>query len=133
MGHGRVLKSSEILTSIALVAACGLASAQQASAPEGRGGAPPRDGGPYTGDGPSGSARAEPGVNLMNNPYRMTENWPTLNPGMKWGPAINFLPDNKGGTWALLRTEPPIVHFDASGKIVQSFGEGLFTDDGNRL
>ena len=56
----------------------------------------------------------------------MVENWPTLNPGMKWGAAINFIPDNKGGTWALLRTEPAINHFDASGKIVQSFGERAF-------
>jgi sugar lactone lactonase YvrE len=62
----------------------------------------------------------------MSNPFRMIENWPTLNPGMKWGAAINFLPDQKGGTWALLRTEPPIVHFDTSGKIAHSFGNGMF-------
>lgn len=93
----------------------------QGSAP-----ARPTNGGPYTGTGPQGSARPEPGVNLMSNPYRMVESWPTLNPGMKWGAAINFIPDNQGGTWALLRTEPPIVHFDASGKITQTMGEGLF-------
>jgi sugar lactone lactonase YvrE len=62
----------------------------------------------------------------MANPYRMIENWPTLNPGMKWGAAINFLPDNKGGAWALLRTEPPINYFDNSGKLVQSMGQGVF-------
>ena len=119
MRHVRARKPFEILTLMAVVAACGLLFAQQP--------APRPDGGPYTGDGPSGSARAEPGANLMSNPYRMTEAWPTLNPGMKWGAAINFLPDNKGGTWALLRTEPPIVYFDAAGKIIQSFGQGLFT------
>ena len=38
----------------------------------------------------------------------MVEHWPTLDEGMKWGAAINFIPDNKGGTWMLFRSEPPI-------------------------
>lgn len=94
---------------------------------QGQGGAAPSPAGPFTGTGPGGSARMDPGTNLIANPYHMTENWPTLNPGMKWGAAINFIPDNKGGTWALLRTEPPIVFFDASGKITKSMGEGILT------
>jgi len=85
------------------------------------------DGGPYTGTGPDRSVRIEPGQNLMNNPYRLVENWPTFSdPSMAMGQAINFLPDNKGGTWALLRSEPPINYIDASGKIVQSMGKGMF-------
>ena len=110
----------------AIVTTSVLLQAQQPAAPpaQGRGALPPP--GPFTGTGPGGGARVEPGQNLMNNPYRLVENWPTLNPGMKWGAAINFLPDNKGGTWTLLRTEPPINYFDASGKIVQSFGQGMF-------
>jgi hypothetical protein len=119
------------LMMLAVIAMCGLVVAQQAGTPSeagrGRGtGAPARDGGPFTGDGPGGGARKDPGVNLISNPYRLVESWPALKPGMRWGPAINFLPDNKGGTWALLRTEPPIVYFDASGKIGQSFGDGTF-------
>src|SRR5262245_12243156 len=76
-----------------------------ANASAGRGQA--RDGGPFTGSDLGGAARVDPGINLISNPYRLTKDWPTLNPGMKWGAAINFIPDNKGGTWALLRTEPP--------------------------
>jgi hypothetical protein len=98
-------------------------AAPPAAAPAGQG--QPADGGPFTGNGPGGAARQDPGVNLMSNPYRMTESWPMLNPGMKWGAAINFMPDQKGGTWALIRTDPPIVYFDASGKIVQSFAQGM--------
>ncbi len=123
--RGQLLK----LSALALIATGGLVYSQQGAAPTGRGGgapAQPLAGGPYTGTGPEGSPRPEPGVNLMSNPYRMIEHWPTLNPGMKWGGAISFLPDNKGGTWVFLRTEPPIVYFDASGKIVQSFGQGMF-------
>ena len=116
-----------LAASMALVALCGLMYAQAGAPPAGQGAAAQaQDGGPFTGDGPGGSAREEPGVNLMSNPYRLTENWPTLNPGMKWGAAINFLPDHTGGTWALLRTEPPIVHFDPSGRITKSFGQGTF-------
>lgn len=120
--------STRKLRTAAITALCATAvliHAQQPAAPGGRG-APPPSGGPYTGSGPGGGARPEPGVNLMSNPYRMTENWPMLDPGMKWGAAINFLPDNKGGTWALLRTEPPIVYFESSGKIAKSFGSGTF-------
>ena len=69
-------------------------AAPPAAAPGGQG--QPADGGPFTGNGPGGAARQDPGVNLMSNPYRMTENWPMLNPGMKWGAAINFLPDKQG-------------------------------------
>ena len=35
------------------------------------------------------------------------------------GAAIGIIPDGKGGTWLHHRSEPPIIHFDASGKIVQ--------------
>jgi sugar lactone lactonase YvrE len=114
------------LAAIVAAGAVAMPKAQQPAgqAPTGQGAAPA--GGPYTGSGPGGGARQEPGQNLMANPYRLVESWPTLNPGMKWGAAINFLPDNKGGTWALLRTEPPINYFDATGKIVVSFGQGMF-------
>lgn len=80
----------------------------------------------FTGSGPDGSARSDPGMNLITHSYRLVENWPRLDDGMKWGAAINLIPDGDGGTWALLRTEPPIVHFNRSGRIVASFGTGLF-------
>jgi sugar lactone lactonase YvrE len=116
------------LIGLAVLATCLLAQAQQPSGQAQSEGST-RQGealAPYTGEGPGGGARVDPGRNLMANPYRMIENWPTLNPGMKWGAAINFLPDNKGGTWALLRTEPPINYFEASGKIVKSMAQGVF-------
>ena len=64
--------------------------------------------------------------NIMNNSYRMTEKWPQLGAGMKWGAAIGIIPDGKGGTWMHFRSEPPIIHFDASGAIVKSFAQGMF-------
>lgn len=116
-----------VLIAIAIAGVGQLLRAQQAPAPQAPAAAAPRpDGGPFTGSAPGGGARSEPGQNLMSNPYRLVESWPTLNPGMKWGAAINFLPDHQGGTWALLRTEPPVVFFDASGKITRSFAQGSF-------
>jgi hypothetical protein len=102
---------------VAAVAASAAVHAQQGVAPAG---------GPYTGSGPGGGARSDPGRNLMTNPYHLVENWPTLSTGISWGAAINFLPDNQGGTWALLRTEPPLVYFTASGALSKRFGEGMF-------
>ena len=42
------------------------------------------------------------------------------------GPAEYAAPDGKGGTWLHHRSEPPILHVDASGKIVQTFGDKMF-------
>ena len=61
----------------------------------------------------------------MANPYRMVENWPTWGT-IKPGAAIGIIPDGKGGTWVHHRSEPPIVHVDASGKVGRSFGNNMF-------
>ena len=61
----------------------------------------------------------------MVNTHRMIEDWPTLRPGMEWGAAIGFIPDNTGGTWMLFRSTPPINYIDADGQITKSFGEGI--------
>ena len=78
----------------------------------------------------AGQGAAQPGAavapNLMSNPYQMVEQWPHLRPGMKWAAAIGIIPDLKGGTWMHFRSEPPIIHFDAAGNILKSFGDGMF-------
>src|SRR5438093_1981229 len=70
-------------------------------------------------------ANAFPGINAMKNPYRMLENWPHLGK-VKAGAAIGIIPDGTGGTWIHHRSEPPIIHFNAAGDIVQSFADGMF-------
>jgi hypothetical protein len=124
--HPRSARRYQGLAVAAASLAVTLVSAQTSTPSAGAPGTAIPDGGPYTGSAPGGGARVEPGRNLMSNPFRLIENWPTLNPGMRWGAAINFLPDDKGGTWALLRTEPPIVHFENSGQISKTLGDGLF-------
>src|SRR6185295_15602390 len=56
----------------------------------------------------------------MNNPYRMLEGWPHLG-DIKPGAAIGIIPDGKGGVWLQHRSNPAIVHIDASGNIVKRF------------
>lgn len=80
---------------------------------------------PYTGAGPGGSARVDPGRNLIASPYRLVEQWPTLDAGMKWAPSVSFLPDNTGGLLILFRGQPPFIQFNAAGRITRTFGQGV--------
>ncbi len=58
--------------------------------------------------------------NAMVNPYRMLPNWPHLG-DIKPGAAIGIVPDGKGGVWLQHRSDPAILHIDASGNIVKRF------------
>jgi sugar lactone lactonase YvrE len=76
---------------------------------------------------PPGQARGNypPWTSTMANPYRVTANWPRLG-DIKPGAAIGIIPDGKGGTWLHHRSEPPILHIDASGAVDKRFGNGMF-------
>jgi len=60
------------------------------------------------------------------NPYRAVENWAQLPAGIQWGPVINVFPDAHGNIWVFHRSDPAILEFDASGKLLKSFGAGMF-------
>jgi DNA-binding beta-propeller fold protein YncE len=80
----------------------------------------------------------------LPNPYRLVENWPTLPANMNgghWGELIRADIDPQGNIWVFHRcfntepagyatcvgrTEPPILEFDPSGKLLSSFGSGMF-------
>jgi DNA-binding beta-propeller fold protein YncE len=82
---------------------------------------------PARGFPPPGQARGgyPPWTSTMANPYRITPNWPRLG-DIKPGAAIGIIPDGKGGTWLHHRSEPPILHIDASGNVDRRFGNGMF-------
>src|SRR5881396_3225994 len=76
-------------------------------------------------------------TNAMVNPYRMLPAWPHLG-DIKPGAAIGIVPDGKGGVWLQHRSDPAILHIDASGNVVKRFevtfasSHGLCVDqDGN--
>src|SRR3977135_4115322 len=80
----------------------------------------------------------------LPNPYRLVENWPTLPQNMNgghWGELIRADIDPRGNIWVFHRcfntvpagsatcvgrSEPPILEFDPSGKLLTSFGVGIF-------
>jgi streptogramin lyase len=82
----------------------------------------------------------------LPNPYRLVENWPTLPPTMNgghWGEVIRVHVDARGDVWVFHRcfnvvpagsatcvgrgvADPPILKFNASGRLLNSFGAGLF-------
>jgi len=76
-------------------------------------------------------------VNDLPNPYETIRNWGTMPEGRTWGSTagIDIDPDGKS-VWAIDRcganscagSNLPVVHkLDSSGKILRSFGAGIFT------
>jgi sugar lactone lactonase YvrE len=65
-------------------------------------------------------------TNDLPNPYHAVENWAQLPAGVQWGPVISVTPDAHGNIWVFHRTDPAILEFDPSGKILKSFGTGMF-------
>src|SRR5215467_9515088 len=95
----------------------------------------------------------------LPNPYRLVEGWPTLPPAMnggRWGEVIRVHVARDGNIWVFHRcfnvvppgsatcvnrgaANPPVLQFDPAGRLLKSFGAGLFAyphgftidDDGN--
>jgi hypothetical protein len=89
-----------------------------------------------------------PKATELPNLYRLVVGWPTLPEGMGatgggWGEVIRVHVDRTGNIWVLHRcfntvppgsatcinrgpANPPILEFDPSGKLIKSFGAGLF-------
>jgi len=82
------------------------------------------------------TARSGADPNAAPNPYRVQEDWAKLPEGRHWGMAIGVDIDRDGkSVWIFDRcggktcdgsTVAPIQKFDASGKLVTSFGAGMF-------
>jgi hypothetical protein len=87
-----------------------------------------------------------PKPSQLPNPYQLAEGWPTLPPSMnggRWGEVIRVHVHSDGNIWVFHRcfntvppghatcvgrgeSNPPILEFDPSGKLLTSFGAGLF-------
>jgi 6-bladed beta-propeller len=64
--------------------------------------------------------------NAQPNPYHLVENWAQLPAGLAWGQVISVDPLPGGNILAFQRTDPPLLEFNPSGKLVKSFGDGMF-------
>jgi sugar lactone lactonase YvrE len=58
--------------------------------------------------------------------YKLVEGWGTLPAGQTWGEVTGVDIDRSGIVIAVRRSEPPILEFDASGKLLKTWGEKLF-------
>ena len=76
------------------------------------------------------------GAESIPRPYQPAiENWAKLPQGRTWGSAAAISMDHHGNIWVFERcggntcagrTEDPVLEFDSSGKLVRSFGSGMF-------
>jgi len=79
-------------------------------------------------------AEAAP-TNSLPNPYRTIENWAKLPEGRTWGSTAGVSVDRHNNIWVAERCGAntcagsdlaPILEFDTSGKLLKSFGGGMF-------
>ena len=69
-------------------------------------------------------AIAESNSPAMN--YKVNADWPQLPSGWNFGETPGVAVDAKGHVFVLHRGEHPIIEFTPEGKMVRSWGEGLF-------
>ncbi len=73
--------------------------------------------------------------NDLPQPFRTTRDWGQLPAGLKWAAVTAVEPAPDGTIYVIHRcfanscsgrSEPPILKFDASGRLLKAWGEGLF-------
>lgn len=87
---------------------------------------------------PSPPLAAQPSRTVRSDlpqPYRTTRDWGQLPAGVKWAAVTAIEPAPDGTIYVVHRcvnnscegrTEPPILVFDKTGRLLRSFGQGLF-------
>jgi sugar lactone lactonase YvrE len=74
-------------------------------------------------------------INSAPNPYRTIADWAKLPDGRTWGATAGVAVDRHDNIWVAERCGanscagsdlPPILEFDPSGKLLKSFGSGMF-------
>jgi DNA-binding beta-propeller fold protein YncE len=85
---------------------------------------------------PAHTAPGDAPSNDLPQPYRTTRDWGELPPSMKKWPAVTAIEPAPDGSIYVVercadnscvgRSEPPILKYDAAGKLVKAWGEGMF-------
>jgi sugar lactone lactonase YvrE len=58
--------------------------------------------------------------------YRVVPGWGQLTAPLKWGEVPNVAIDPKGTVFVFTRSEPPVVELNAAGKVLKTWGQGMF-------
>jgi DNA-binding beta-propeller fold protein YncE len=59
-------------------------------------------------------------------PFKLAENWGPHLHGIEWGETAGLTIDAKDRLFAFTRKSTPIVEFDVNGKVLKTWGDGLF-------
>src|SRR5690349_19300377 len=59
-------------------------------------------------------------------PFKLAENWGPHLSGIEWGETAGLAIDKQGRLIAFTRKNVPVIEFDADGKVLKTWGEGLF-------
>jgi len=62
----------------------------------------------------------------LPNPYRALDSWAELPATIEWGQVSGVELDARGNVWVIHRADPPILQFDPTGRLLNSFGSGMF-------
>ena len=60
------------------------------------------------------------------SPYKVVPGWGQLTAPLKWGEVPNVAIDPRGTVFVFTRSEPPVVELTAAGKVVKTWGQGMF-------
>src|ERR1044071_712841 len=63
---------------------------------------------------------------LAEPPYRLVTDFPQLPANIKFAEGSGVATDSKGDVFVFHRGEPPILVLDKSGKLLRTFGNGVF-------
>src|SRR4029079_13218421 len=81
------------------------------------------------------SAQSQMPRNDLPQPYKTTRDWGQLPPGVVWAAVTAIEPAPDGTIYVIHRcfenscagrSEAPIIRYDASGKILATWGQGMF-------
>jgi hypothetical protein len=81
------------------------------------------------------SAQQQSPRNDLPQPYKTTRDWGQLPPGVVWAAVTAIEPAPDGTIYVIHRcfenscagrSEAPIIRYDASGKILATWGQGMF-------
>ena len=82
-----------------------------------------------------GAAQSSAPKNDLPQPYRTTRDWGELPAGVKWAAVTAIEPAPDGSIYVIHRcfanscagrSEAPILKYDSGGKLLKSWGEGMF-------
>ena len=65
-------------------------------------------------------------ANADAGPYQVVDRWARLPSGVRFGEVPGMTIDAAGRVFAFTRAEPPVIEFDASGRVLKTWGANMF-------